>query len=237
VTTIVRRTPAHTVTVTAVADLTPRMRRVTLAGPSLRGLQARPAQDVQLLLTTPSGSRVKRRYTIRAARPGLGEIDVDGLRHGHGPGSDWVTEAQPGQHVDILGPLGKLELQPADWHLFVGDEAALPAFCALAEALPDGPRAVAVVEVGDTSDELPIHRADTTWLHRGDADPGRVELLAAGLGKLSVPPGDGRAYLLGESRAVVALRPLVTALGVPDERIYLKGYWNLGRAGRGIPRS
>lgn len=236
-TTIIRRTPAHSVTVTAVSDLTPRMRRVTLAGPSLTGLRSRPAQDVQLLLTHPSGSRVKRRYTIRTARPELGEIDVDGLRHGHGPGSAWVAEAEPGRQVDILGPLGKLELLPADWHLFVGDEAALPAFCALAEALPDGQRAVAVIEVGDASDELSIPGADTTWLHRGGADPGRAELLAAGLGELGLPAGDGRAYLLGESRAVVALRPLVSALGVPEERIYFKGYWNIGRAGRGIPRS
>ncbi len=42
----------------------------------------------------------------------------------------------------------------------------------------------------------------------------------------------GRAYLLGETRAMVALRALLEERGVPHDAIFVKGYWNLGRPDR-----
>jgi len=65
------------------------------------------------------------------------------------------------------------------------------------------------------------------------------ELLEAALTGLQ-PPDGARAYLLGESRAMIALRPLVEAAGIAHENVFVKGYWNVGRpdrlAGR-APRS
>ncbi len=75
------------------------------------------------------------------------------------------------------------------------------------------------------------------WVHRAGAPAGYPDLLAAALREVERPAGTGRAYLLGESRAVVALRPHVNDLGVPDDRIFLKGYWNLGRGERRVPGS
>ena len=124
-----------------------------------------------------------------------------------------------------------LELRPADWHLFVGDEAALPAIGALLEAL-DGPASV-IAEVGDGTDEIEL-RAPTTWLHRNNEPPGGSALFAAALAQLPARE-NGRAYLLGESRAMVALRPSIERLGITPERAYVKGYWNVGRAGRRVP--
>jgi len=98
----------------------------------------RPAQDIELLLREPSGRRVKRRYTIRQARPDVGELDLDVLLHGDGPGSRWGETAAPGQTVEFQGPRGKLELRPAPAHLLVGDESALPAIAAICAALPTG---------------------------------------------------------------------------------------------------
>jgi NADPH-dependent ferric siderophore reductase len=236
VTVIAGRTPTHVTRVARVLDLTPRMRRITLSGETLRGLETRPAQDVELILTEPSGRRVKRRYTIRTARPDVGEIDVDALLHGHGPGSSWAAAARPGDEVSFLGPRGKLELRPADWHLFVGDESALPAFASVAAARPEHENALAVVEVGDAADELPIGAA-VTWVHRATTPPGSPDLLATALEHLRPPAGNGRAYLLGESRAMVALRPLVHRLGIPEDQVFLKGYWNLGRGIRAVPGS
>lgn len=235
-TAIAGRTPAHSTRVSQVVGLTPRMRRITLAGESLRGLATRPAQDVEVILNEPSGRRVKRRYTIRNARPDVGEIDLDALVHGHGPGSSWAAAATPGDEVSFLGPRGKLELRPAAWHLFIGDEAALPAFASFIEALPADERALAVVEVGGPDDELPIG-TDVQWVHRGDGPAGTPDLLTAALRSVIVPAGTGRAYLLGESRAVVALRPEVNALGVPEDQVFVKGYWNLGRGVRAVPGS
>ena len=227
----VRRTPLHDATVTAVRDLTPRMRRLTLHAPSLGA--PRPAQDVELVLVDETGRKVKRRYTIRQFRADSAEIDIDALLHGqgHGPGARWAVTAAPGDSIQFFGPRGRLELRPADWHLFVGDESALPAFAALIEALPPSEAAYALVEVHDGSDELPVD-AKTRWLHRGDAPPGRPEILGEALGTFATPPGNGQGYLLGESRVVAALRSRMHAQGLANEELYVKGYWNLGRAGR-----
>jgi NADPH-dependent ferric siderophore reductase len=45
-------------------------------------------------------------------------------------------------------------------------------------------------------------------------------------------PDGARAYLLGETRAMVALRALLEHRGLPHESIFVKGYWNLGRPDR-----
>jgi len=232
---VIRRTPLHAATVTAVRELTPRMRRLTLQAPTVE--QLRPAQDVEVVLADETGRKVKRRYTIRQFRDGNREIDVDALMHGHGgPGAQWAATAVAGDHVQFFGPRGKLELRDADWHLFVGDESALPAFAALIEALPPTQLAIALVEVGDASDEIGVERAHgelaIRWLHRRDVPPGTPELLAAAIDELQTPPGTGRAYLLGESRAVVSLRSHLAVHRIGVGETYLKGYWNVGRIGR-----
>jgi NADPH-dependent ferric siderophore reductase len=211
--------------------LTPRMRRVTVRSQALAGVAVRPAQDVELLLREESGRRVKRRYTIRHARPEAGELDLDVVLHGAGPGARWGAEAGPGDAVEFQGPRGKLELRPAPWHLLVGDESALPAIAAIAEALPPGEQAVAVVEVRDAADELPVRGADVHWVHRGTEPAGGAALLRAALAGIAVPAG-ARGYLMGESRAMVALRPLLEGAGIEHDAIFLKGYWNLGRPDR-----
>jgi NADPH-dependent ferric siderophore reductase len=229
----VRRSPTHTARVVRVGPLTHRMRRVTVQADSLIGLVTRPAQDVELYLREESGRRVKRRYTIRHARPDVGEFDLDMLVHGHGPGSAWAAAAAPGQTVEFQGPRGKLELRSADWHLLAGDESALPAIAELCEALGPDEAAIAVVDVGDAADELPLpERTEVHWVHRGTAAPGRPDLLADVLMELPLPAGAGHGYLMGETRAMVALRSVLEARGLQHDAIFVKGYWNIGRPDR-----
>ena len=230
---IVRRSPTHRATVTATAELTPRMRRVTVATDALRGVQLRPAQDVELHLREESGRRVKRRYTIAHARPETGELDLDVLLHGDGPGSRWGATAAPGDEVEFQGPRGKLELRPAPWHLLVGDEAALPAIATIIDALPASEPAHAFVEVTDAADEVAQPPGSgVSWLHRGAIPPGTPDILGPALSTFPLPPGPGRAYLMGETRAMVALRAVLEGRGVEHESIFVKGYWNLGRPDR-----
>jgi NADPH-dependent ferric siderophore reductase len=228
---VVRRSPAHTARVVAATALTPRMRRVTVQCDAMTGVAIRPAQDVELLLREPTGRRVKRRYTIRQARPALGEFDLDVLLHGAGAGANWGRTATPGDTVEFQGPRGKLELRPAPWHLLCGDESALPAIAAIAEARPDGERALAVIEVGDSSDELPV-AADVRWVHRYNHPPGTPDLLVAAAEQVQAPFADARAYLMGETRSMVALRALFERRGVPHDAIFVKGYWNIARPDR-----
>ena len=184
-----------------------------------------------MLLREPTGRRVKRRYTIRHARPATGEFDLDVLLHGDAPGSRWGATAAPGDPVEFQGPRGKLELRPAPWHLLAGDESALPAIAAICAALPPDERAVAVIEVRDAADELPIERAETRWLYREQRTPGSAGLLADALATLAIPAG-ARGYLMGESRAMVTLRSVLERHGVAHDAIFVKGYWNTGRPDR-----
>lgn len=210
------------------------MRRITLTGHSLVGLNPGPAQDIEVLLTTDEGRRVKRRYTISQVRADVGEWDIDTLLHGHGPGARWAAQVEVGEAADVLGPRGKLEIRPADWHLFVGDESAIPAFNAVAVARPPDEPAYGLIEVTDSDDELPLERTTVTWIHRRTEPAGYPDLLAKALRQCEPRGGVARAYLLGESRAMVALRPVVRDLGISDENIYLKGYWNIGRSPRRV---
>ena len=57
--------------------------------------------------------------------------------HGDGPGERWVRSARPGDRIEGIGPRGKVfPSMSADWHLFMGDEAAMPAILAMTESLP-----------------------------------------------------------------------------------------------------
>ena len=75
--------------------------------------------------------------------------------------------------------------------------------------------------------------ADVRWVHRGDASARHPELLARRAGAGRPASGARRTgYLLGETRAMVALRPVLEARGVAHDDIFVKGYWNLGRPDR-----
>ena len=219
---VIRRTPLHAGTVVGTHELTPRMRRITLAAPTLE--RPRPAQDIEIVLADGTGRKLKRRYTITRYRDG--RFDVDALLHGNAPGATWAARAASGDDVQFFGPRGRLELRDADWHLFIGDESALPAIAELATAVRTP--AYALLEVGDEKDELPV-AAEVRWLHRAGAPPGGADLLATAVEAFAPPPGSGHAYAMGESRVVAALRPGLHALGIPNEQLYVKGYWNVGR--------
>jgi NADPH-dependent ferric siderophore reductase len=228
---IVRRSPAHQARVLSNQPLTPRMRRVTVQCDAMVGRTIQPAQDIELLLREASGRRVKRRYTIRHARPDAGEFDLDVLLHGSGAGSQWGADVAAGDTVEFQGPRGKLELRSAPWHVLCGDESALPAIATICEALPPDERAVAVLEVQDPTDELPV-TAEVRWVHRGQHLPGTADLLVPAANEIDVPFATARGYLLGETRSMVALRALFEERGIPHDAIFLKGYWNIGRPDR-----
>ncbi|MEV0262310.1 siderophore-interacting protein [Streptomyces sp. NPDC050617] len=211
-------------------QLTPRMVRLTLGGPSLTGLTPRPAQDIEVLLTDATGAPIKRRYTIRHARPQSGEWDIDAVIHaGAGPGSAWAATAQIGSRVELVGPRGKLQLRPAEGHLFIGDEASSPAIAALAEALPDDQVTAAVVETQSEADRLPVAADHVRWIERGPAAAGDPALLLAAVDQELQEARFEQVYILAEAHTTGALRELVHAAGVAPDRVFAKGYWTAGR--------
>lgn len=210
-------------------QLGPSFRRLTLAGPALTGfgpggddqriklVLSRDGQPVEGLLTDgpswyqdycalPDDVRpFLRTYTVRAARPALGAVDVDvvlhGVEDGHaGPAASWAAAAQPGDPIVLLGPdrPGRGRAWGCEWApppagpLFLaGDETAVPAVAAIVEALPADRPAIAVLEVPTAGDVLPLVTppgAEVRWLVRGGRARGEALAPAvhAALGELGV---------------------------------------------------
>ena len=134
-----------------------------------------------------------RTYTVRAARPDLREIDVDFVLHGAtGPASAWAGSAAAGEEVVLIGPNARFPGPTGgfEWHppaaasclLLAGDETAVPAVCAIVEALPAGRPARVLLEVPEADDALPLAVPDgvqLSWLPRRPAKAAHGELLTA----------------------------------------------------------
>ena len=141
--------------------LTPGMQRLVLTAPELAGLRYQPGQDIMLMVATEGNRPVRRRYTIRALDHGQRLLTLDVVRHAGGPGERWVAAARPGERIEGIGPRGKIVLAEADWHLFAGDESALPAFFTMTGALPAGSAAVVILEVPGPADQQELTTAAT----------------------------------------------------------------------------
>ena len=211
-------------TVEAVTGVTPSMRRVTFSAPELATFSYEPGQD--LMFTFPSDDRtVRRRYTIRQHDASSATVDVDAVLHGHGPAAPWFSYAAVGTTVTALGPRGKVLLRlDADWHLFVGDDSAVPVTLAFLEALPADAKAIALLEVDGPEHEQPSTRP-VEWLHRGGKALGDAGALTDALAKVEIPSGPVGIYLNGERGVMNALRDQLAARGVDAGRISTKAYW------------
>nr|MDQ2875534.1 siderophore-interacting protein [Actinomycetota bacterium] len=117
--------------VTSAQPLTPHMQRLEFTAPELDGFSYEPGQDVMLLVAADGNRPVRRRYTIRRLDLARRLLTMDVVLHGDGPGERWVRAARPGARIEGIGPRGKITTATAaDWHLFMGDESALPAIFA-----------------------------------------------------------------------------------------------------------
>lgn len=241
--------------VRAVGRPTPRVVRVTLAGPELAGLPV-VAPDGYLKLFLPRPGEVEprlpppvgdgdvtgwfrrylampddarppmRTFTLRRRREDPVEIDVDFVRHDEGPAQDWALRAAPGDHLAFTGPYGLYA--PRDEHdavVLAGDETAVPAIGAIVEALPAGARALVLAAARDVAE------------YRDWATAGEVEVrwttpdtLADRFGALALPGARPYVWLAGEAADVRAMRRhAVGAHGVPRGDVCFTGYWRRGR--------
>lgn len=245
--------PVDVLTVVSSAPVTPAVVRVTLRGapdvvatadPTLAVLVPRvgdrdpawPAVARDGRVVWPQGSHgvSLRSYTARRQDPATGEVDVDFVRHGDGPAAAWAAAAQPG---DVLGlassaPLGE---RPAGWLLLAADETALPAVARILAAADPATRGVALLEVAGPAEEQPLPvppGVEVRWLHRGDAEPGTVPLLADAVAALDPPAGEEVfAWVAAESAAVRAVRAdLRGRWGLGRAQHHAIGYWRRGRA-------
>lgn len=224
----IARTNQFTTTVTSVESLSPRMRRIRLTAPAIADTPWPLGCDIAIVLRSEADDReVRRRYTVR--RVDGDTLAVDAVLHGHGPGSAWAAAATEGDHVTFFGPRGSVDLPEPDATgtvLALTDESGLPAVACVAEVL-DWPMLV-LAEVADELEQYPLPTdVRARWLLREDRPAGHPELLSAALDELSGGLDLAYAYVLGESRAIVALRDELVRLGLDRSHVYAKGYWNL----------
>jgi NADPH-dependent ferric siderophore reductase len=221
------------------ARLTPHMQRIQLTAADLDGFRYAPGQDVMVLVAADGRKPVRRRYTIRYLDQAARILTIDVVLHGDGPGERWVRSAKPGDRIEGIGPRGKVFPSPeAEWHLFMGDEAALPAILAMTQSLPGDSDATLVLEIPDAADEQEVPGAAKTrvsWLHRMGRPAGlpATSALVAEAADVELPPGRGHAYLLGEASVVLAMRERLAARGLPQDQMSPKAYWGRGRANAG----
>ncbi len=227
------------------------MMRVTLVGRELEGFDlGLPAASVRLLLPPFGASEVViptwsgneflfddgSRPVIRTLTPlafdaERFELKVEIVSHGHGPLSNWVDEAVPGDRVGIAGTGRGYEIDPsADSFLIAGDESALPAISVLLAALPDGAKPQVIVELADPEAELqlPSHPGTTLeWLEGLiDAPPG--DALVGAVAAAALDP-DVRVWAAGEAAAMQRIRRhLFDERHLTRSHVVVRGYWKRG---------
>jgi NADPH-dependent ferric siderophore reductase len=249
-----RKRVARAATVLRTEQLTPHLIRVVLGGDGLAGFPAGEFTDhyVKLMflrdgvaypepfdletvreeLPRETWPRV-RTYTVRSWDAEAGELVIDFVHHGdEGVAGPWAAAAKPGDTLLMMGPGGAYApSQEADWHLLVGDEAALPAIAASLERVPAGKLVHVFLEVEGPDEELKLTTdadARIVWVHREGRAVG--DALVEAVRGLTWPEGAVDAFVHGEANFVKELRKLLRVeRGVEREQLSISGYWRRGR--------
>ncbi len=251
-----KRPPPVIVEVRRVTRLTPRMVRITFGGEQMAGFESKgPAEHIRIFMpdsksgelllpvigsegnTFPEDKQrpASRAYTPRRWNPETGELDIDIALHGDGPGQAWAAGVKEGDVAVISGRPGGAYFPDvdADWYLFGGDEAALPAIGTLLEALPSSMRAYVLAEVRDADEELELESEamlQIWWLHRRAGEmPGQV--LAAALRQAELPQGKGCVWVSCEASIMREIRRhSIEERGLDRSMLRTQGYWKAGES-------
>lgn len=236
--------------------LTPRIARMTLVGPDLRGLEVtQPASSVRVLLPDPErperlevprwdrnrfllrdGSRpLLRTLTPRPEQLGEGLLQVDVVVHGRGAASQWGSSAPLGSRVAVSGPARGYAFDPAATELIVGgDETAFAAVTQIVESVPEAVDVSVLLETPGPDSRPPLPggpRCSVRWVDADVGEPGVALVEAMGLAWSAGWSDRSRLWAAGEAAAVQRLRNrLFTELGVPRPQATIRGYWKRGRS-------
>ena len=209
------------------------LHEVVLRGdPALAGV---PGNDVMVRLVDAKGKHVRRRYSVRSVDEEQGLVTLWVVTSHEGAGARWASTARAGDQVDLVGPRGKITLDPlADWYLFVGDTTGLASFYRMAQSIETPGRAIFIVEVDDINDALTApfdEELGVTGIfveRRGRAYDDPAGLLG-GLAAFEMPAGNGHAYVFGEFHVARALGFALSDRGMSDEQQSHKAFWRAGR--------
>ncbi|GAA3318613.1 siderophore-interacting protein [Arthrobacter ramosus] len=248
--------PQVNLTVLRTEQLSPHMVRIIAGGPGFAGYAnndfvdryvkivfPQPGVDYELPLdlwaireTMPREQwPYTRTYTVRWVDQAAQELAIDFVVHGdEGLAGPWALAAQPGDTLVFTGPGGAYNPAPdADWYLFAGDDAALPAIAAAIESLPADAKGLAYLEVDSDADILGITAPDGVelrWLLRSGVPAGSSSILLDALGEAEWLPGRVDVFAHGERGYMKGLRDIFfKQRGLERSQVSLSGYWAQGR--------
>jgi NADPH-dependent ferric siderophore reductase len=243
-------------TVLRTEQLSPHMVRIIAGGPGFAGYAnndfvdryvkivfPQPGVDYELPLdlwaireTMPREQwPYTRTYTVRWVDQAAQELAIDFVVHGdEGLAGPWALAAQPGDTLVFTGPGGAYNPAPhADWYLFAGDDAALPAIAAAIESLPADAKGMAFLEIDSDADILDIAAPDGVelrWLLRSGVPAGSSSILLDALGEAEWLPGRVDVFAHGERGYMKGLRDIFfKQRGLERSQVSLSGYWAQGR--------
>ncbi len=214
-------------------QLSPSLREVVLrADPRLAGVAG---NDVMIRVQDAKQKFVRRRYSVRSVAASSHELTLWIVTSHDGPGVSWARDARAGDLVDVVGPRGKIVLDPlADWHLFIGDTSGLAAFYRMAQSIEAPGRAIFIVEVNEMADAitapfdegLGVTGIFVERANRAENDPSG---LLSGLNAFAMPDDLGHAYLFGEFNVTRVLESALRDRGMDESNISRKAFWRAGR--------
>ena len=242
--------PQITLTVLRREQLSPHLVRIVLTGEQFEAfvpnestdkyvkiyfakpeLGLTPPFDLAALRDTlaPEDLPVTRTYTVREVDAEARTLSIDFVVHGtEGLAGPWADTAEPGDLVSFSGPGGGYAPEhDAAWHLFAGDQSALPAIASALASLPATAEGLAFIQVADASEIIELtapSAVSVRWLFGEEPS-----ILVAAVDEATWLEGRPQIFAHGERSAMKGLRDVFTARGVQRSELSLSGYWARGR--------
>lgn len=238
----------RTLEVLRVEQLGRSVLRLTLGGPGIEGFESHAVDEhVRLLFPTPGqelpvprGDDLSwpnprppgRDYSVR--RFDGAELDVDVVLHEAGLACDWARGVSPGDPAHVVGPPSGLVVPDRhDAYLLAGDLSASPVIARWLEHLPAHVRGWALVEVADSSEEVPMpaHQGiELRWVSRGGVEAGLSDALERAVREVPVSTATSPyVWVAGEAGAIRPLRRWARdELALPRSAASVVGYWKRG---------
>ena len=156
----------HMVMVTAIHEVSPRYRRLTMDSQGLFEFFTPQPAGYLMINLTDRGSKAQRAYTIHGTTASSFLLDFV-IHDPAGPGSQWARQATLGTQVSVTEPLYHVDIPSSSHALIIADTSALPAAATIVQAFTEN---VTVILINDDPD------LDTSVLFPGifDSNPNQA---------------------------------------------------------------
>ncbi len=225
----------HTITVTSLEKRAPHFLRVWFQADGLLTEEpATPGDWLRVWFPDPDGGakQFQRGYTIIEADNSADTFALDFVLHTPlGPASYWAANAAVGMQLTAMrygGHPFALQDPPPAGYLLLGDLAAHPAICSLAEAIPSSSPVVIFLEKHNQADTLlPLPEGENITAHWVESLPDGQALAQA------ISGGDWADWYVWVTAETVATRRAKTLLMQNFEfnrsSLHAQAYWVRGR--------